>query len=147
MLETKISSVEQKRLRKKEILGLGVGWGRCQEHLIESKRKELAVFNLEQGRSQRASGFPVTKYLEDCSDAGGIDLFPGVLEESTATMGLADTGRRFSTRQRRETKKFGGGHILGDAGSCFPNQGSNLRLLPWEHGILTTGEVPPKRNF
>ena len=71
------------------------------------------MFNLEQGRSQRANGFPITKYLEDCSDAGGRDLFPGVLEESTATMEVADTERRFSTRQSRETKNLGGPHLRG----------------------------------
>lgn len=66
--------------------------------MIESRRKKLAVLNLEQGRSQRANGLPVVRYLKDCSDAGGIDLFPGALEESTATMEVADTGRQVSTR-------------------------------------------------
>ena len=33
------------------------------------------------------------------------------------------------------------GHAMWHVGSLFPNQGSNLRPLPWKHGVLTTG--PP----
>ena len=30
------------------------------------------------------------------------------------------------------------------AGSLFPDQGSNLYLLQWKHGVLTTG--PPEKS-
>lgn len=68
---------------------------RCQEHMTENKQKELAMFNLEQGRSGRANQFPVIKYLKDCGDAKGKDLFPGAPEESMATKGWQIQGERF----------------------------------------------------
>lgn len=105
--------------------------GRCQEHLIESRRKELAVLHLEQGRSQRANGLPVIRYSKDCSDAEGIDLSLGSGRKYSNYGGGRYRETGFNKIKKRNLKKIlGGGHILWHVGSWFPNQGSNPGLLP-----------------
>lgn len=76
--------------------------GRCQEHRVEYKPAKLAVFNAEQGRSQRAGRFPVIKYLKGCSKEKGADLFPEAPEESMTTKGPQIQGHRFQVGKKEE---------------------------------------------
>lgn len=61
------------------------------------------MFNLEQGRSGRAGSFPVIKYLKDCSDEKGTDLFPEAPEESMTTKGRQIQGARVRVDKKEKT--------------------------------------------
>lgn len=60
------------------------------------------MFNLEQGRSGRASRFPIIKYLKDCRNEKGTDLFPEAPEESMTTKGQQIQGEGFQVDKKEE---------------------------------------------